>query len=441
MVFDLDGSGAIESQELLHLGKMRRKLGQKEGDWSEARNSALIEKMDSNLDGKIDAMQFSNHFEKALPKDMTGFQTVIDQFLAVAKECRTVKVKKKETAQADAAKKKAEFEAKQMARAEEKIKKGESPESKPSRAASRTPKATPTQATSAKATPTKATPTKATPTKATPTKATPTKATPTKARAVEPLPGRSNPSKPSTPAPSRDDKKERFAQLNAVFAVFDLDKSGVIESRELLQLGKMRRQLGQKTGDWSDEQNARLVKKMDVNRDGKTSDVEFSTHFEKSLTKDMKEFLVVIDQFMAVAKACRAAKKNAPHKCKFERLAKLDDVFALLDLDGGGLLESGEILQLGKMRHNMKLKPGLWCEDQNSMLVHRMDKDNDGKINGLEFSTHFERVLPRDMKGFQKAIDEYMEVAQACRETDSYTIYSRIRAIKNPSGSKWMQFH
>ena len=41
-------------------------------------------------------------------------------------------------------------------------------------------------------------------------------------------------------------KAERITQLLAVFAVFDLDASGTIEASELLQLGQMRRRLGQK---------------------------------------------------------------------------------------------------------------------------------------------------------------------------------------------------
>lgn len=58
-MFDLDGSGVIESRELLQLGQMRRKLGQKGGEWSEAKNTRMINKMDSNKDGKVQGSEFS----------------------------------------------------------------------------------------------------------------------------------------------------------------------------------------------------------------------------------------------------------------------------------------------------------------------------------------------------------------------------------------------
>ena len=41
--FDLDGGGNVGANELLELGQARRRLGQKEGEWTVEDNMALIE--------------------------------------------------------------------------------------------------------------------------------------------------------------------------------------------------------------------------------------------------------------------------------------------------------------------------------------------------------------------------------------------------------------
>ena len=99
-------------------------------------------------------------------------------------------------------------------------------------------------------------------------------------------------------------KAARVQKLVKVFDVFDLDGSGSIESRELLQLGQMRRRLGQKQGEWSEDMNARLVQKMDANGDGLISASEFSEHFEQALPSPSSEFNVILRQFMQVALVC-----------------------------------------------------------------------------------------------------------------------------------------
>ena len=76
-VFDLDGSGEIESSELLHLGKARRKLGQKGGEWSEEKNARLVKKMDVNGDGTVSGSEFAEFFNKALPDAAVEFQDVV----------------------------------------------------------------------------------------------------------------------------------------------------------------------------------------------------------------------------------------------------------------------------------------------------------------------------------------------------------------------------
>ena len=95
-----------------------------------------------------------------------------------------------------------------------------------------------------------------------------------------------------------------------MFREFDLDGSGVIEAEELLALGKARRSLGQKQGEWTEEKNARLVKRMDANGDGEIQMSEFVHHFEDALPRAREEFDLVLEQFMEVAQACRARKQQ-----------------------------------------------------------------------------------------------------------------------------------
>ena len=90
---------------------------------------------------------------------------------------------------------------------------------------------------------------------------------------------------------------------------FDLDDSGEIETKELLALGQARRKLGQKSGAWTEEKNAKLVKNMDTDGDGTVNEKEFSGYFDKSLTKDEAEFGEIVAQFMEVAKECRQQKQ------------------------------------------------------------------------------------------------------------------------------------
>ena len=112
---------------------------------------------------------------------------------------------------------------------------------------------------------------------------------------------------------------------------FDLDDSGEIETKELMRLGQARRKLGQKSGAWSHEKNAKLVKNMDTDGDGTVNEKEFATYFARSLPTDRNDFDEIISQFMDVAQetgrdggddeakwAEREARAKAAHAKKLE---------------------------------------------------------------------------------------------------------------------------
>ena len=50
--FDLDGNGSVGEEELLELGQARRRLGQKQGEWTMENTRQLMEKMGTDTNGE-----------------------------------------------------------------------------------------------------------------------------------------------------------------------------------------------------------------------------------------------------------------------------------------------------------------------------------------------------------------------------------------------------
>jgi len=87
-LFDFDANGAVDKQELMKVGQARRRLGHATG-WSAPQNEALFAALDLNQDGAVAKEEFITAFEESLPKAMSQFNMVIDQFLAAAREVRS----------------------------------------------------------------------------------------------------------------------------------------------------------------------------------------------------------------------------------------------------------------------------------------------------------------------------------------------------------------
>ena len=113
------------------------------------------------------------------------------------------------------------------------------------------------------------------------------------------------------PPPCPYPEGSRKYKLFQVFIEFDLDNSGEILTEELLELGKARRKLGQKSGEWTEEKNAKLVKKIDVNGDGMIAMSEFIDFFAEALPRNRGEFAEIVQQFMEVAASLRKKKVEA----------------------------------------------------------------------------------------------------------------------------------
>jgi hypothetical protein len=83
--FDVDSNGYVESDELLLLGNARKKLGQKQRDWTEAKNRELLRSLDKNLDGRIDEAEFVRGFSAKVPQDVDSFLQLATEFHQVAR--------------------------------------------------------------------------------------------------------------------------------------------------------------------------------------------------------------------------------------------------------------------------------------------------------------------------------------------------------------------
>jgi len=274
-------------------------------------------------------------------------------------------------------------------------------------------------------------------------------------------------------SPQGSASKGRQSQLVKVFAEFDLDDSGEIESKELLALGQARRSLGQKGGVWDESKNAKLVKNMDSSGDGLVDEKEFARYFDSKLPADAEEFSAIMEQFMEVARACRIKKveqrkasggsssgtrgqggsvskrssdfekleadmlveadqnrsgnnsaggsSSSSAKAKSEgagnRQAELRKVYQEFDLDGGGDVGDEELLVLGQTRRKLGQKSGEWTKAMNTALMAKIGVEANGSITADNFVKFFDSSLAKDSADFSKTIEQFMECARACRKT------------------------
>ena len=227
---------------------------------------------------------------------------------------------------------------------------------------------------------------------------------------------------------------DRIEKLMNVFTIFDGDKLGAVEVGELLCLGKLRKNLGQNSGLWSEEENNRHLIQIDGNRDGGISQVEFSESFESALPAHATDFDTVVEEFV-VAACAYGNQKEALGKPL--RRAKLLKVFGVFDLDGSGSIEASELLQLGKMRRQLGQSKGEWSEAKNNRMVKKMDENGDGVIDGPEFSEYFEQALPTDKRVFDLVVSQFTVMAQVCRERkQNQRAHARVRVSKEQMQSR-----
>ena len=93
--------------------------------------------------------------------------------------------------------------------------------------------------------------------------------------------------------------------LQRVYDEFDLNGDGAVSSEEMLALGQARRDLGQKGGKWTAEQNEAMMCKMGVDQHGHVSKGHFVSYFEEELSHVPDDFARTISAFLQCARTLR----------------------------------------------------------------------------------------------------------------------------------------
>ena len=85
-MFDLDGSGSIECDEMQMIAIRRRELGHKKDVWTEEKNRALMKRLDVGGDGLVSSREFVRYYTK-LHNDCSApqFLEVVGEYMEVAR--------------------------------------------------------------------------------------------------------------------------------------------------------------------------------------------------------------------------------------------------------------------------------------------------------------------------------------------------------------------
>jgi len=93
--FDIDGDGHVGLEEMLILGQTRRKLGQKQGEWTREMNRSLMDRIGPDANDDLPETNFVRYFNGSLPSEAAEFDKNIEQFLECARALRKKKLEKR----------------------------------------------------------------------------------------------------------------------------------------------------------------------------------------------------------------------------------------------------------------------------------------------------------------------------------------------------------
>lgn len=112
-------------------------------------------------------------------------------------------------------------------------------------------------------------------------------------------------------SPQTPQRASRNKALSDVFHAFDYegDNDGISED-ELLMLGKARRQLGQKKGEWNREMTARLMTRIGTDHQGHIPEAKFVRYFEANLPREPSLFNQTVADFQECAKLCAQKRRE-----------------------------------------------------------------------------------------------------------------------------------
>lgn len=103
--FDIDGGGNVGFEEMLILGQTRRKLGQKQGEWTKEMNRSLMDRIGPDANDDLPETNFVRYFNGSLPSEAAEFDKNIEQFLECARALRKKKLEARRLAAKEGAKK------------------------------------------------------------------------------------------------------------------------------------------------------------------------------------------------------------------------------------------------------------------------------------------------------------------------------------------------
>ena len=136
--------------------------------------------------------------------------------------------------------------------------------------------------------------------------------------------------KASLEASDSQDAK-RLAACWEVFHDFDLDKSGLVESSEMLALGEARHEMGGLHGGWSEADNRKLIERLEGDSEGQVNGDNFVKHLNSDLESVRgKDFDEAILKFKSVAKACRNNVGNTERKTHKAALSGAESRLSML---------------------------------------------------------------------------------------------------------------
>jgi len=375
--FDIDNNGFITDNELLLLGKARRELGQKQGEWTTEMNRTLMTRIDTDGDGRIKEIEFTRFFDDFLPRNSVDFERNVAQFFKVASAVRkgpfgssaapaaalrsragagggssmiaevepgeplsppssrgTYRERSQPASRQSTASSTARrgdllsggdggrnFGMEQgsdqaVARANQIRKEARE---RPSRSQSSANNRSPTPPRAASTSEGWLRPKSNQAPRGSGSNSKPPAFGTGSRDELAAIRAGGRASKPSTEVPgtssggggtggSGSDPQRRDALLG-VFAAFDLDRNGTVGPDEMFQLGTMRRELGQKQGEWTRDMNMRLFRRIDADGDGKLQREEFVQFFEKSLPVQDSEFRAIIRAFLDCARKWSPSKQ------------------------------------------------------------------------------------------------------------------------------------
>eukprot|EP00658_Telonema_sp_P-2_P040073 TRINITY_DN28675_c0_g1_i2.p1 TRINITY_DN28675_c0_g1~~TRINITY_DN28675_c0_g1_i2.p1 ORF type:complete len:288 (-),score=107.55 TRINITY_DN28675_c0_g1_i2:82-945(-) len=108
----------------------------------------------------------------------------------------------------------------------------------------------------------------------------------------------------------------------------------------------------------------------------------------------------------------------------FARQRMLHAVFSAFDLDGNGLIEEDELLEI-----NQGLHPQGWNGDQNRAMMHQVDHNCDGRITRQELFSYYKKNLNKlSDNQFEAGVNKLLSAGLQARRLTNYQL-QRVQQI------------